>query len=548
VSVTTATTGLRQRRIAPEVTVKTKRSRWLFGVLGFSLVGGIGAGTVLARHWPYSEAQVVPGLQKTFKTTVTVGQYRRFYFPRPGCELEMVRLERPTKVGREKPLATVQKIRITGRYSDLLFRPYHLARIEVNGLRVRIPAPGEPRNWNEGTDENDTSSKVSVGRVIADGAVLEIEKEKGGVPLKFEIHKLLLDSIAAHEPMDYEVSMGIPEPPGELESKGKFGPWEDGEIGKIPLSGSVKLSGAKLNQYSGLGGTIQSEERFGGTLEQVEVTGKASAPDFELVSAGHKVEMGTQFDVTVNAIKGEAQLKGIVGRLGKTTIHVRGGVVKNANSDHREASLDFSITNGRAEDLLWMFSGASKPAMIGPAACSGHVRMRKFGDGFLDALEANGKFEVKDGHFQKTVQVKTNVLSARAQGGKIKAADDAPEVAVENLSSDIKIQNGVAHLTSTYFQVPGARARVEGTYKLGNAHVDLRGNLWTDASLSDDTTGIKTMLLEPLDPLFRRKHAGAMLGVSMTGDIHSPTIGTLLTKKKAPWGKQQQNSNIEITK
>jgi hypothetical protein len=491
-------------------------------VLGFVLVGGIG--TVLARHWPYSEAQVVPGLQDTFKTTVTIGQYRRFYFPHPGCELEMVRLERPTKVGREKPLATVQKIRITGRYSDLLFRPYHLARIEVNGLRVRIPAPGVPKNWNEGTDENDTSSRVSVGRVITDGAVLEIEKEKAEVPLKFEIHKLLLDSIAAHEPMDYEVSMGIPEPPGELESKGKFGPWEDGEIGKIPLSGSVKLSETKLNKYS------------------------ASAPDFELVWAGHKVELRTQFDVTVNAVKGEAQLKAVVGRVGQTTIHARGGVVENAKSDHREASLDFSITNGRAEDLLWVFSGARKPAMIGPAVCSGHVRMGKFGDGFLDALEANGKFEVKNGHFQKTVQVKTNVLSARAQGKKIKVAGDAPEVAVENLSSELKIGNGVAHLTSTYFQVPGARARAEGTYKIENAQVDLHGNLWTDASLSDNTTGIKALLLEPLDPLFRRKHAGSMMGVSMEGDIHQPRIGTMLTKKKAPWGKQQQNSNIEITK
>ena len=156
----------------------------------------------------------------------------------------------------------------------------------------------------------------------------------------------------------------------------------------------MKLSGAKLNKYSELGGTIQSEERFAGTLEQVEVTGEATAPDFELVSAGHKVKLHTQFDVTVNAVKGEAQLKGIVGRVGKTTIHVRGEVVKNAKSGHREASLDFSTTNGRAEDLLWVFSRASKPAMIGPAVCSGNVRMGKFGDGFLDALQANGKFEV----------------------------------------------------------------------------------------------------------------------------------------------------------
>ena len=219
----------------------------------------------------------------------------------------------------------------------------------------------------------------------------------------------------------------------------------------------------------------------------------------------------------------------------------------DVKGDHREAVVDFSITSGRAEDLLWVFSSASKPAMFGTALCSGHVRMKKFSEGFLNALQASGKFEVKDGHFQSPIQKKTNEMSARASGKKIKSGTEPPEAPVENLSSDVKIQNGVAHLSTTYFHVPGARARVEGTYKLDNSQVDLHGNLWTDASLSDNTTGIKERLLEPLDPLFRRKHAGAMMGVSMTGDIHSPTIGTALTKRKAPWGKKrQENSKIEI--
>jgi hypothetical protein len=514
------------------------------GILVLVLVCGTGAAVVLAHHWPYTEAQLLPGLQDAFKSTVEVRQFRRFYFPHPGCEMEMVRLSSPSTIAGHAPLATAQKIRITGRYSDLIFRSYHLAEIEVDGLHVRVPSRTESKKWNDTTYA--PISKVSVGTVITNGAVLEVEKPNTEETLKFEIHKLVVQSIAAGRPMSYELRMGIPEPPGELESNGKFGPWQ-GDIAKIPLSGTVKLAGAKLDKYSGLGGTISSEERFGGTLEQVEVTGDASAPDFELKSAGHKVELGTQFDVMVNAIKGDAQLKGVIARIGKTTLHVRGGVAENPKSDHREASLDFSITNGRAEDLLWVFSAAGKPAMMGPAVCSGHVRMRKFGDGFLDALEANGKFQVKDGHFQKMVQAKTNLFSARAQGKKVKSGDDAPEVAVENLSSDVRIENGVAHLTTTYFQVPGARARVEGTYKLENAQVDLHGNLWTDASLSDNTTGLKTMLLEPLDPLFRRKHAGAMLGLSMEGDIHQPRIGTMLTKKKAPWGKGK-GSTVEIKK
>ena len=448
----------------------------------------------------------------------------------------MVQLTSPSEVVGHKPLATAQKIRITGRYRDLLFRPYHLAEIEVDGLRVRIPSRTEAKKWNEGA--GGTSSKVSVGTVLTNGAVLEVEKPGSEEALKFEIHKLVVESIAAGRPMNYKVSMGIPEPPGELESTGKFGPWHDGEIGTIPLSGSVKLSGARLDKYPGLGGTIRSDERFGGTLEQVEVTGEASAPDFQLKSAGHKVGLRTQFDVMVNAIRGEAQLKGIVGTVGKTTIHAQGAVMEDPKRNHREAALDFSITNGRSEDLLWVFSSASKPAAFGPTLCSGHVQMRKFGEGFLDALQANGKFEVKDAHLQRPAQLKINQFSARASGQKIKSGSEAPEVAVQNLSSDVKIASGVAHMSTVYFQIPGARARVDGTYKLDNAVVDLHGNLWTDASLSDNTTGIKEMLLEPLDPIFRRKHAGAMLAVSMTGDIHDPSIGTALTKKKAPWGQQ----------
>jgi AsmA-like C-terminal region len=459
--------------------------------------------------------------------------------------MEMLRLTSPSETVGHAPLATAQKIRITGRYSDLLFRPYHLAEIEVDGLHVRVPSVTEPKKWNEGA--KGANSKVSVGTVTTNGAVLEIEKPGSEEALKFEIHKLVVQSIAASRPMRYEVSMGIPEPPGEVESKGNFGPWQDGDIGKIPLSGSATLSGAKLDKFSGLGGTIRSQERFAGTLEQVEVTGDASAPDFELKSARHTVELGTQFDVTVNAIKGEVDLKGVVARVGKTTLHARGEVAEDAKNDHREAALDFSTTNGRAEDLLWVFSSSSKPAMFGPAFCSGHVLMRRFGEGFLDALQANGKFLVKNGHFQRATQLKTNELSARGSGKKIKSADEAPEAPVENLSSDVKIENGVAHLSTTYFQVPGARARVEGTYKLEDSKVNLHGNLWTDSSLSDNATGIKALLLEPLDPLFRRKHAGAMLAVTMQGDIHDPTFGTMLTKRKAPWGKQQ-NSKIEIRK
>jgi AsmA-like C-terminal region len=159
----------------------------------------------------------------------------------------------------------------------------------------------------------------------------------------------------------------------------------------------------------------------------------------------------------------------------------------------------------------------------------------KFGAGFLNSLRMNGRFEVTDGHFQKEMQVKANELSARAQGKKVDNPAEAGEVAITSLSADVAIENGIAHLSRLYFEVPGARARVQGTYALKEHQVDLRGNLWTDATVSKDTTGIVSVLLKPIDPLFKRKHAGAMVEVEMNGKIEQPHFGVELTKQKTAW-------------
>ena len=139
-NVTTAASGPSHPRISAEAghtEYNRQPMHWLPWVLALAVVVCICvAGILLAKHWPYSEAQIVPALQDTFKSTVTMSHFRRFYFPNPGCEMEMVRLASPSEVAGHQPLATAQKIRITGRYHDLLLRPFHMAEIEVDGLRV----------------------------------------------------------------------------------------------------------------------------------------------------------------------------------------------------------------------------------------------------------------------------------------------------------------------------------------------------------------------------------------------------------------------------
>jgi hypothetical protein len=96
---------------------------------------------------------------------------------------------------------------------------------------------------------------------------------------------------------------------------------------------------------------------------------------------------------------------------------------------------------------------------------------------------------------------------------------------VMNLQGHLELREGVAKFSELTFNVPGAAARMNGTYNLENEQIDFHGTLKTDAELSQDTTGIKSALLKPLNPLFKRKKAGAVIPVKMTGSYHDPSFG-----------------------
>ena len=58
--------------------------------------------------------------------------------------------------------------------------------------------------------------------------------------------------------------------------------------------------------------------------------------------------------------------------------------------------------------------------------------------------------------------------------------------------------------------------------------IDFHGDLKTEFSISDETTGAKAVLLKPLDPISKRKHAGAIVPVAVTGSCAKPQFGLAL--------------------
>ena len=91
----------------------------------------------------------------------------------------------------------------------------------------------------------------------------------------------------------------------------------------------------------------------------------------------------------------------------------------------------------------------------------------------------------------------------------------------------MSLRNGVATFSRLSFAVPGATALMRGTYDLATQRVNLTGDLHMDTDVSRTTTGIKSLLLKPLIPFFKKKH-GSVVPLQITGTSENPVIASNL--------------------
>ena len=101
------------------------------------------------------------------------------------------------------------------------------------------------------------------------------------------------------------------------------------------------------------------------------------------------------------------------------------------------------------------------------------------------------------------------------------------------MAGHVDLRNATATFVDSSFSVPGASARMHGTYNLQSQVVDLHGTLKTDVELSKLTSGFKSALLKPFDVFFKRKHAGAVVPVHLIGTYKDPQAGLDLPGKSS---------------
>jgi len=423
------------------------------------------------------------------------------------------------------PLVAIQKVTIQSNYHDLLLRPGYISRIILEGLKISVSAQHETST----SQQISSKSSTRMGEVFTKNATLEVAR-KGDGPLRFEIHQLSLKSISDSSPMSYDLAMRNAEPPGEIRSRGRLGPWDRQHMNDIPLSGSYTFDGVDLGTFEGIGGTLAATGDFHGVLGRIDTQGTTNTPKFEVTRSHHPVALKAKFNATVDGMSGDTILHFVDGVFLKTPVHIEGSVAGKPGQPGKTASLNATVHNGRMDNVLWLFVKQRKAPMDGTTNFHAHVIWPSGHQPFLKRVVLQGDFEIE--HAQWTDperQMSVNMLSKKA-GGK-KKDPETPNVTAD-LKGSVLLSNEVAKFHDTSFKVPGAEAILHGTYNLEDTKIDFHGDLKTEASLSDDSSGVKAVLLKPLDPLFKKKHAGALVPVEMTGTYHDPHFGVSPQPKK----------------
>lgn len=495
--------------------------RWIKigGLLALVVIGG--AAVLVSSHWPFTRDTIVRALQEKFSSTVELKTFHGTYFT-PGCVTEGVTFRRNSD-RNTPPIAMIEKLTIQGGYWGLFSTPKRVRRVRIEGLRIFV----SPRSERTGNEARSTGSlekfALIIDEIIADGAVVEFaSSEPGTEPLKFEIHKLALNSVADDRPMSFHAALLNPKPPGEIRTDGQFGPLRPQNMGQTLLSGSYVFQRANLGVFPGIRGTLSSTGKFNGVLEHIEVEGSTDVPDFQVRRSEHVVDLKTQFHAIVNGMDGDVVLQSVHAQFERTSVVSQGEVAKKAGSEGKTVSLGATEPQGRIQDWLRLLSKADRPAMTGAMNFRVQVLVPPGKRHFIERVNLQGDFGIDAASFRLTTQEKVDSLSQVAQGEK---ENDDPANVVENLKGHVMLKDAIATFSDFSFSVPGALARVHGTYGLLTEQVNLHGTLQVDNKLSKGSKGIRSVLLKAVEPFLKKKNAGEIVPIKIGGTFSHPSYG-----------------------
>jgi hypothetical protein len=470
------------------------------------------------KIWPFSQKSVLQDLAEASDSQVTIQNYQPTHFP-PGCVLEGVEFRHGSDHFK---LITIEKLVIEGSYLGIL--QSHVPRITAVGAHVYVP---------RGNVSFETQhSKTVVDEIVANGSIVEFEsREARHKPLRFDVHESTFKDVRWAEPLRYHLKFRNPDPRGEISVDGKFGPWTKGRPEATPLSGDYSFDRADLGVYEGISGILSSQGKFEGALQHLNVAGITEVPDFKVKTSTHKFKLTTKFDAYVDGLNGDTFLNRVEARFGRTTVLASGSVAGIKGRKGKFTNIQFSSRQGRIEDILGLFTKERAP-MSGETSLRAKAAFPPDDGPFLHKLILEGTFGIDEGNFTKPdTQKGVDTLSAGARGQN----REDPETVMTDLKGQVKLSNAIAQFSDISFGIPGAKAQMHGTYSIVEPHrVNLHGIMRVDANISKTTSGMKSLLLKILDPIFKKKKHGEIVPVHILGTYDKPDFGLDLGTNQNP--------------
>jgi hypothetical protein len=534
-----------------------KRRFVLAGIIALGLMAllFLAVLTVPITLTPSVRHRLTAALNERFDANVDLRELKVTVLPHVRVEGQGLTLHHKKSASDLPPLIAIKSFYAEASLMGLIGSPLRLKRVYLDGLAINIPPGGmkiggkrDGGAGESGAGANDTRKAGSekpavtateapterssaapasakpapliVDEIFSERATLVIlRRDPEKKPRTFEIHQLTMKSVGDNVPWAFQAQLTNPTPPGQIDTKGTFGPWMAGEPSQTPLAGEYTFRNADLGVFKGIGGILTSEGKFGGVLERITVDGRATVPEFMLKIGGRPVPLDTRFHSIVDGTNGNTWLKPVDATLGASPIYTEGGVVEETGQDGRTVALDVVMTKARIEDVLKL---ALKPDTQIPFTGQLNLKTKfRLPPGERDVIERlglDGTFEIATARFASLdVQGKINELSRRARGN----LDEPARRVASNFKGRYVLKNGVLRFQSVSFSVPGASVRLAGTYTMRGEALDFAGTVHLDAKLSEMTTGFKSVLLKAVDPLVRRQ-GDTVIPVTIGGTAKDP--------------------------
>jgi len=523
------------------------RKALLYGsiIIGLLIVGGGTALYFYAKGFgPRAKQRVVQALEDRFDADVELKSLDLSLYPLPKAVGEGLSIRHKGWTDPH-PLIYIRRFTAQTDFSTLIDRRNQVSLVRLEGLEIHLPPRGGStlresveNNYKVASAEpgkDTTRFRFLIKTIIADGTVLEIEpKEEGKDPLRFDIRTLRLHSVGPGQAMAFKASLTNAKPPGLIDTSGSFGPWQKDDPRSTAVSGNYTFQNANLGVFKGISGILSSTGKYGGVLQHIEVNGTTDTPRFALKRGGEPVHLTTSFHSAVDGTDGDTILDPVDAHFLHSEFICRGGVVHQPGQPGKTVSLDAVTSHARMEDILRLIVGNGKPFLTGAVDFKSKILIPPGHEDVLDKLSLDGAFNVSAAQFTSPkVGQRLETLSDRARGVSKKEEEDQPQ---QNVASDFRgrftLKHGVTTFSSLSFSVPGAAIQLAGKYNLRTEQIDMSGQFRMQATLSQTQSGVKELLLKPLDRFFQKNGAGFELPIVISGTKSSPEIGTEIFHRK----------------